>query len=125
MDVNGGAMDGFIRAAVNHTKGNHCVAPARFVQPNCSVGPNGEPPLMGYFERPEIPNYWAYADTYLLQDRMFAPSDSWSLPSHLFLVSGWSAKCSDPRDPMSCTSDAKLDAEWKTLKAGEIGRAHV
>lgn len=121
VDVNGGKMDGFIQAAVNHTKGDHCVAPARFVQPGCTVGPNGEPPLMGYFERPEIPNYWAYADRYVLQDRMFAPTDSWSLPSHLFLVSGWSAECSDPRDPMSCTSDTKLDDRWTASKEGVLG----
>jgi len=35
----------------------------------------------------------------VLQDRMFAPADSWTLPAHLFLVSGWSALCTDPNDP--------------------------
>jgi phospholipase C len=39
---------------------------------------------------------------------MFAPVDSWTLPSHLFLVSGWSASCTDPHDPMSCTSNKDL-----------------
>jgi phospholipase C len=63
---------------------------------------------MGYHDAREIPNYWSYAEHYLLQDRMFAPSDSWTLPSHLFLVSGWSALCSDPWDPMSCESSARL-----------------
>jgi phospholipase C len=60
---------------------------------------------MAYHTKAEIPNYWAYAKHYLLQDHMFAPSDSWTLPSHLFLVSGWAASCTDPHDPMSCTSD--------------------
>ena len=36
---------------------------------------------------------------------MFGPVDSSTLPSHLALVSGWSATCSDLNDPMSCESD--------------------
>ena len=56
---------------------------------------------MGYHDRREIPNYWAYADNYVLQDRMFESAASWSLPSHLYMVSGWSATCR-PGDPMSC-----------------------
>ena len=45
---------------------------------------------------------------------MFAPVDSWTLPSHLFLVSGWSAYCPDTTDPMSCRSDINLkgDHRW-------------
>jgi phospholipase C len=39
---------------------------------------------------------------------MFAPSDSWTLPAHLYLVSGWSATCKDLNDPMSCRSDQKF-----------------
>ena len=35
---------------------------------------------------------------------MFEPNLGWSLPSHLFMVSGWSARCSDPRDPATCVS---------------------
>jgi phospholipase C len=33
---------------------------------------------------------------------MFESDTSWSLPSHLFLVSGWSAKCQRKGDPLSC-----------------------
>ena len=33
---------------------------------------------------------------------MFESDTSWSLPSHLYLVSGWSARCSKKGDPMSC-----------------------
>ena len=62
---------------------------------------------MGYHTAREIPNYWAYAKRYTLQDHMFAPSDSWTLPSHLFLVSAWSATCPDLSDVMSCRSDLK------------------
>ena len=57
--------------------------------------------VMGYHDRREIPNYWAYADNFVLQDRMFESAASWSLPSHLFMVSAWSARCK-PGDPMSC-----------------------
>jgi phospholipase C len=35
---------------------------------------------------------------------MFEPDASWSLPSHLFMVSGWSANCSILADPMSCVN---------------------
>ena len=46
---------------------------------------------MGYHDAREIPNYWAYAKDYVLQDRMFESVASWSLPAHLYLVSGWPA----------------------------------
>jgi phospholipase C len=35
---------------------------------------------------------------------MFESDTSWSLPSHLYLVSGWSARCTTPGDAMSCRS---------------------
>ena len=50
---------------------------------------------MGYHTAAEIPNYWTYAKDFALDDHMFEPVASWSLPDHLYLVSGWSAKCSD------------------------------
>ena len=55
------------------------------------LGPKKQPDVLSYHTGKEIPNYWAYARHYVLQDRMFAPADSWTLPSHLFLFSGWSA----------------------------------
>lgn len=102
-DIDGGKMDGFIRTVVNGP--NHCADDR--TDPKCAgdLGPQGQPDVMAYHTKAEIPNYWAYAKHYLLQDHMFAPSDSWTLPSHLFLVSGWAASCTDPHDPMSCTSD--------------------
>ena len=65
--------------------------------PGCVSG-NAAPDVMGYHDEHEIPNYWAYAQNFVLQDRMFAPTYGWSLPVHLWLVSGWSAKCPQPRD---------------------------
>jgi phospholipase C len=35
---------------------------------------------------------------------MFEPSTAGSLPEHLFIVSAWSAKCSQDGDPASCVS---------------------
>jgi phospholipase C len=35
---------------------------------------------------------------------MFQADASWSLPGHLYMVSGWSARCSQKGNPMSCVS---------------------
>jgi phospholipase C len=106
IDINGGKMNGFIRALPRADR--WCVD--RF-SPKCAglVGPDGQPDVMGYHDDREIANYWTYAKDFVIQDRMFAPVDSWTLPSHLFLVSGWSALCSDPNDPMSCRSNVFLE----------------
>ena len=85
-DYDNGAMDGFIRVF----RGMH---------------PSGTPDVMGYHDREEIPNYWAYADTFVLQDHLFSAQLGPSDPSHNYLVSGWSAKCSDPADPFTCRSN--------------------
>jgi phospholipase C len=74
---------------------------------------------MSYMTKREIPNYWAYAKRFVLQDHLFAPADSWTLPAHLFLVSAWAAHCSDPHDPMSCSSDLSLAAEAAAQRAKE------
>ena len=103
-DVNRGKMNGFVetvRRSGNTCKSHPNIRPCRLTE----RGPARQPDVMGFHTRAEIPNYWAYADQFVLQDRMFAPSDSWTLPAHLFLTSAWSADCSDLSDPMSCTSD--------------------
>jgi phospholipase C len=74
---------------------------------------------MSYLDRRDIPNYWSYADEFVLHDRMFGPTDGWTLPAHLFLVSGWSAVCSDPRDPMSCIPNVDLKEEEQRWEYGE------
>jgi phospholipase C len=103
--VNGGKMNGFIRALPRAQR--WCVD--RYAK-ECGpfVGPQHQPDVMSWHDEREIPNYWTYAREFVLQDRMLAPADSWTLPAHLFLVSGWSAFCTDPYDPMSCTSDKDL-----------------
>lgn len=92
-------MDGFVsqfRQASNDCKGKNPDTPG------CVEGQT--PDVMGWHDARQIPNYWTYAENFVLQDKMFEPNASWSLPSHLFLVSEWSASCSKPGDASSCTN---------------------
>ncbi len=95
-DIDGGKMDGFVAEARPRRGCNGTF------DPNC--GGTGEPDVMGYHDAREIPNYWTYAREFVLQDHMFEPNASWSLPEHLFMVSEWSAKCTSA-DPMSCVNE--------------------
>ncbi len=97
LDVDGGKMDGFIAEATNAKKG----CGGNVDNPACSN--SATPDVMGYHTAAEIPNYWTYAKDFVLDDHMFEPVASWSLPDHLYLVSGWSARCSSP-SPSSCTN---------------------
>jgi phospholipase C len=96
-DIDGGKMDGFIAQAEHAQRG--CV---NATNPNCTNSAGVD--VMGYHDAREIPNYWAYARNFVLQDHMFEPNASWSLPAHLFMVSEWSAACSIKGDPMSCVN---------------------
>jgi phospholipase C len=98
-DVDGGKMDGFIRAVRGARR--RCHNPDN---PVCVHSDSVD--VMGYHDAREIPNYWRYAQEFVLQDRMFEPTASWSLPAHLFIVSGWSATCASD-DPMTCRSDLR------------------
>jgi phospholipase C len=92
--INGGKMDGFIaqaEAAKSGCEQTH----------NSDCGGGGSD-VMGYHDARELPNYWTLADNFVLQDHLFEPNSSWSLPQHLFMVSEWSAKCSVAGDPSSC-----------------------
>jgi phospholipase C len=94
-DVDGGKMDGFLTDAQKTAQ--HCNA----TPVGCNFNPLN---VLGYHTQSDIPNYWAYAKNFVLQDRMFQPDASWSLPAHLFQVSGWAANCSS-HDPASCTNN--------------------
>jgi len=103
-DIDGGKMDGFIRREESGPASEHsCIA---FFNPLCSSSTGGdEPPeILGWHDARETPNYWSYAEHFVLQDHMFEPTDSWSLPAHLYLLSEWSATCTKRADPMSCTT---------------------
>ena len=101
-DINDGNMDGFLRSALGAS--TDCKDPN---DPLCTRS-LGSTDVMGYHTAREIPNYWAYARHFVLQDRMFEPNKSWSLPAHLLTVSGWSARCSIKADPMSCVDAPDL-----------------
>ncbi len=116
IDVNGGKMNGFIRAVVQSTI--YCADHRN--DPDCAyaLGPQRQPDVMSYHTRKTIPNYWRYAEEFVLQDHMFGPADSWTLPAHLFLVSAWAARCANPQDPMSCTSNLELEEEAQVQRSG-------
>jgi len=97
-DVDGGKMDGFIRQRDSGKK--IC---ANFADPACQLG-SKTPDVMGYHTGAEIPNYWAYAKNFALDDHMFEPVKSWSEPDHDYMVSEWSARCKN-HSPMSCVND--------------------
>jgi len=99
-DIAGGRMSGFVASAES---GRRRFCRVHINSPACSLSPK-KPDVMGYHTAKEIPNYWSYARHFVLQDHMFEPTTSWSLPAHLDLVSGWSAKCARPGDPTSCVN---------------------
>ena len=118
-DIDNGRMDGFVAQS---EAGMGCSSQ----DPNCSpctetshVTSNLPSCVdaMGYHDAREIPNYWSYAENYVLQDHMFEPDDSWSLPVHLYMVSEWSAFCTNPLDPSSCHGDNQNPNPDSTLNA--------
>ena len=106
--INKGKMNGFIRVTRWSNRGARCVDRpfTRYCKPY--TGKQGQPDTMSFMKGDEIPTYWAMADWGVLHDKMFAPVDSWSLPAHLYLVSGWAATCSNPDNRMSCISDPEV-----------------
>ncbi len=88
-DVNGRKMNGFVAEA----------------ETMCRPGYPCHRDVMGYHDGGDIPNYWAYARNFVLDDHMFEPVHSWSGPAHLYEVSAWSASCRVPQNPMSCAND--------------------
>jgi phospholipase C len=70
--------------------------------PQCSK--KHPPDVMGYHDARELPDYWAYAKHFVLQDHMFEPNASASLATHLFMVSEWWARCRRKGDPMTCVN---------------------
>ena len=95
-DIDGGRMDGFVLEQVSARAGCEQV-----FNPACGRS-SGRPDVMGYHDGADIPNYWRYARDFVLEDHMFQSDASWSLPSHLYMVSAWSAFCGVRADPMSC-----------------------
>jgi len=84
-DVDGGKMDGFVAQA----------------ELKCKPGSACPTDVMGHHVASDIPNYWAYAKNFVLNEHMFESVNSWSLPSHMYEVSAWSANCAT-KNPASC-----------------------
>src|SRR2546427_6806496 len=104
-DLDGGKMDGFIAQAE-------------------AARPNLPSDVMGYHDAREIPNYWSYARHFVLQDHMFEPNASWSLPEHLFMVSEWSAYCTRADDPFSCENALQSPAIPHPMTEPESSQPH-
>jgi phospholipase C len=114
-DLDGGRMDGFVGQAEHGSK-------CKGTEPGCSPCTEGasagciDP--MGYHDAREIPNYWTYAQNFVLQDNMYEPNSSWSWPEHLYLTSGWSALCTNWNDPLSCSSHVEGPPTPEPLNGG-------
>jgi uncharacterized protein (TIGR03437 family) len=65
--IDGGLMDGFLPGALSTPED-----------------------VMGWHDYNEIPNYWNYANLYVLQDRLFESITSYSLPAHLYMLAAQS-----------------------------------
>lgn len=116
-DIDHGRMDGFVEQEESARKG--CQDPTN---PACANSPTSD--VMGYHTESDIPNYWTYAKDFVLQDQMFEPNASWSLPAHLFLVSEWSAFCSQHDNPSSCHNTVQppvSPAASPTPHGGQVG----
>jgi len=92
--------------------------------PKCSDAAAGvlRHDVMGYHTAAELPNYWAYAQHFVLQDQLYEGERSWSVPSHLDLVSEWTAACTNQLAPSTCmtamtapTPGPKVTFPWESL----------
>jgi len=103
-DVAGGNMNGFVNQVL--TAQHSCTV---VDDPACAsiLKPTQEPDAMSYHTQSDIPNYWTYANDFVLQDHMFEPDASWSLPAHLFMVSEWSARCTQHDNPSTCVNELR------------------
>jgi phospholipase C len=113
-------MDGFVFIQAQEIKHfGQCAPPGRALdhtsRPPGDHGCNAETDglfrydVAGYHTDNEIPNYWAYARHFVLQDRLFAGERSWSLPTHLDLASEWVAICSNWTQAETCTTNPLIE----------------
>jgi phospholipase C len=122
-DIDGGQMDGFV-AQAEHGQGCSTTSPScsPCTETSSAQAQQGKcVDVMGYHDAREIPNYWTYAQKFVLQDHMFEPDASWSLPASLYKVSEWSASCSNPLNPFSCHAAPQWpNHDWVTGTLGNI-----
>ncbi len=78
-------LDHFFGAAYtdwNHGKMNNFIA-----------GEKLDKYTMGYYTNATIPNYWKYANNYVLADNFYSSIFGWSLPNHWLAISGNTPGC--------------------------------
>ncbi len=102
LDIVGGIaqLDGFVAAQAS------AAVNCQPTKPNCAGSIDGarRHDVMGYHTAREIPNYWSYAQHFVLQDNLFEGVRSWSLPAHLELTSEWVASCGNYGSVGTCAS---------------------
>ena len=106
-------MDGFIYTQA-HSPLSVCERVTNPIQCANFLDGTARHDVLGYHTAEEIPNYWAYAQHFVLQDEMFEGVRAWSVPSHLDLTSEWVANCSDPNNVATCRTSNKVGAivQW-------------
>jgi phospholipase C len=109
IDINGGKMNGFIEGAASGPFTRKCVLQPFAKTCQQFLGPQRQPDVMSFRVRKDIPNYWALADYGVLMDSFFMAVDSYTLPAHMFIFSGWAATCK--AGPMSCRGSVNPDPE--------------
>ena len=111
---------------ISLTAGDQVIFSSRAIPGNerCTPG-TGAPDVMGFKTRDEIPNYWKYADRFVLADRFFTSMYGPTTPEHLYAIAadadglidignkGDDARvyCDDPEDS---------GAAFRSLLPGEI-----
>ena len=106
-DINGGQHERLRRSAGDAQR--HTSARTATI-PTCTAASDGHARRDGLPRPPARSRTTGrYAQNFVLQDHMFEPTTVWSLPAHLFMVSGWSAHAAIAHDPMSCT---RRSAPW-------------
>jgi phospholipase C len=72
----------------------------RFDLVSAATGPDGQLLPMTQFLDADLPNYWSYAENFVLGDRMFSSLTGPSFPNHLYTVAAQSGGVIDvPVDP--------------------------
>jgi phospholipase C len=87
---------------------------------------------LGYYDRSDLPNYWAYADRFTLADRFFSSLAGPSLPNHLYTIAAQSGgivsnMLEPPEGGFNFPTMAELLGDskisWKYYDGGKVARA--
>ena len=111
-------QDGYLLSQYLASKGDKGLCKTHPNDPACTGNKLGvlQHDAVSYHTDAEIPNYWAYAKAFVLQDHMFESQRSWSLPAHLGLTSLWTAKCTDNKNAATCTTSTLPEKPSKTTE---------